>query len=120
MEPIKAVIYTFIISLLAVLFYNCAPLAEKGNFIDESIKITGFDSQNDDNSGDNDNSDDNDSSNDNDNSDDNDSSNDNDNSDDNDSSNDNDNNDNKEPVGEEFEGSQTPEAGPAPITRSLY
>ena len=130
MKKINFFIFTFLISLLVSLFYNCAPLTEKGNFVEESIRITGFDSQNDGGSdgsddGGSDGSDDGGS----DGSDDGGS----DGSDDggSDGSDDGGNNDggsdgstgnnnNNEPIGDEFGGSETPEEGPTPITRSLY
>ena len=130
MKKIKFFIFTFLISLLVSLFYNCAPLTDKGNFIEESIRITGFDSQN--NGGSSDGSDDggsddggsddggsdgsDDGGSDDGGSDGSDDGGNNDGESDGSTGNDN----NNEPIGDEFGGSETPEEGSTPITRSLY
>ncbi len=111
MHKIKFFIFTVLISLLVLLFYNCAPLTEKGNFVEESIRITGFDSQNDGSSDGSDGGDDGDDGS---------SDGGDDGSSDGSDDGDDGSSDGSEPIGDEFGGSETPEEGPAPITRTLY
>ncbi len=135
MWRIKTVFFFFLNFLIVSLFYNCTPIALKGEFKDPGISIshsqsssgqstTGGskdgDSTDDDNpAGDSTEDDNPDGDSTEDDNPDGDSTED-DNTDGDSTEDDNTDGDSTEPIGEEFSGEETPDTGKAPITRKLY
>ena len=111
MWKVKTFTFVCLFFLFILLFHNCAPLTEQGNFKEADINV--FNSEdpgtqpgadNDDGTGDEERDDETDTT-----------------KDETDTTKDDkDNDEPDEPIGEEFDGSETPESGGTPITRGLY
>lgn len=101
---IRNIFLFFIFLFFIFLFHNCAPLAEKGTFVEETITVSGADShvvdQPEENTGDDDDNGDGGGNDDNDD--------------------DPDPEPEPEPIGEEFNGSETEDGGEPPITTDLH
>ncbi len=111
MSRLKAFIFFCFCFLFTLFFYNCAPLTEQGNFKETDINV--FNSENPGTTrteGDGDTKDESDDEDDEES----------DSTEEDDEDDEDDEDEDDEPVGDEFDGSETPESGGTPITRDLY
>ena len=114
MEKIRVFIFCCLCFLFVFLFYNCAPLAEPGSFKTTDINVLNSESPKG-NAGDKDANSNNNEEGEGDKDEDQGDNDENENQDP-----EEDENDTAEPIGEEFNGSETQEVGGTPITRGLY
>ena len=109
MGKVKFIVFLSLCFLFVLSFHNCAPLTEQGNFKEAGINVFNSESPttrakvNDDNNAEEEKKDDG-----------------SDNDEENDDPDDEDTETPAEPIGEEFDGSETPEEGGTPVTRGLY
>lgn len=110
MGKVKFIVFLSLCFLFVLFFHNCAPLTEQGNFKEAGVNVfnsgspTTQEKVNDDNNGEEEKEDDGSEGNDEENND----------------LDDEDTETPAEPIGEEFDGSETPEGGGTPVTRGLY
>lgn len=114
MYLIKNIFLLFLFLLFCFFFHNCAPLVAKGGFVEGGITVSGAASTDD--TDDDEDDDENDDTGDSDGGG---AGDDDEDEDDNDDEDDEDDED-EEPIGEEFDGTETEEGGRAPVTRSLH